>query len=261
MRALRTLLVPVLFVAAASAPTPARRQPTIRFDLEEVTVAALQQRMETGQESARSIAEKYLARIEAIDRSGPALHSVIEVNPDALAIADRLDVERKAGRIRGSLHGIPVLIKDNIATADHLMTTAGSLALEGARPPEDAFLVRQLRAAGAELAAGSGFRFLDLGRRDFSRDLELCRIERQTVRCILDVFPDQEGLRAGVDSARGDVQEARLDFLAKLNHIVPHLLATRARRVRLIGVRRRQLPPQGLQFDQRSNLLLRGLKY
>jgi amidase len=149
MRALRQLVVPILFVAAASAPAPARRQLTARFDLEEVTAAALQQRMETGQESARSIAEKYLARIEAIDRSGPALHSVIEVNPDALTIADRLDTERKAGRIRGPLHGIPVLIKDNIATADRMMTTAGSLALAGAVPPKDAFIVARLRDAGA----------------------------------------------------------------------------------------------------------------
>ncbi|HEX3704654.1 MAG TPA: amidase, partial [Vicinamibacterales bacterium] len=88
-------------------------------------------------------------RIEAIDRQGPALHSVIEINPDALAIADQLDAERKSRGARGPLHGIPVLIKDNIATADRMMTTAGSAALAGARPPADAFIVQRLRAAGA----------------------------------------------------------------------------------------------------------------
>ena len=82
-------------------------------------------------------------------RRGPALHSVIEINPDALAIADQLDAERKAGRVRGPLHGIPILIKDNIATADRMMTTAGSLALAGAPAPRDAFIVARLREAGA----------------------------------------------------------------------------------------------------------------
>jgi amidase len=133
---------------AACAPREAPR-PASTFDLEEATIADLQQRMESGQDTARSLAEKYLARIEAIDRQGPSLHSVIEVNPDALAIADALDAERKAKGPRGPLHGIPVLIKDNIATADHMMTTAGSIALEGATPSADAFLVSRLRAAGA----------------------------------------------------------------------------------------------------------------
>ncbi len=105
--------------------------------------------MKSGRDTARSLAEKYIARIEATDRGGPALHSVIEINPDALSIADRLDAERKAGRTRGSLHGIPILIKDNIATADRMMTTAGSLALAGVTPPKDAFIVARLRDAGA----------------------------------------------------------------------------------------------------------------
>ena len=105
--------------------------------------------MESGQETSRSLVEKYLARIEALDRQGPALRHVLEVNPDALAIADRLDAERKAGKARGPLHGIPVLIKDNIGTADRMTTTAGSLALEGSIPPRDAFVARQLREAGA----------------------------------------------------------------------------------------------------------------
>ena len=143
----RSVLVLSAFVAiaAVSAQTPSPAP----FDLEEATIADLQQRMTSGRESARSIAEKYLARIEAVDRGGPALHSVIETNPEALDIADRLDAERKAGRTRGPLHGIPILLKDNIATADRQMTTAGSLALAGVKPPKDAFIVTRLRDAGA----------------------------------------------------------------------------------------------------------------
>ena len=118
------------------------------FPLEEVTVAQLQDWMASGRHTARQIAAMYLDRIDAIDRNGPSLHAVIEVNPDALAIADALDVERKAKGPRGPLHGIPVLIKDNIDTADKMMTTAGSLALEGAKPARDAAVVERLRAAG-----------------------------------------------------------------------------------------------------------------
>ena len=105
--------------------------------------------MRSGQLTARSLAEQYLSRIETIDRSGPALRSVIETNPDALAIADALDRERKAKGARGPMHGIPVLIKDNIDTADRMKTTAGSLALADAPQPGDAGLVERLRAAGA----------------------------------------------------------------------------------------------------------------
>ena len=122
---------------------------TTTFDLEEATIADLQRRMETGQDTSRSLVEKYVARIVAIDRHGPALHSVIEINPDARAIADQLDAERKNKGARGPLHGVPILVKDNIATADKMMTTAGSLALEGITPPADAFVVSQLRQAGA----------------------------------------------------------------------------------------------------------------
>src|SRR3954463_7733232 len=144
---MRRLLIAVALCAgaAAAAQSPAPQ----RFDLEETTIAALQQRMQSRQETSRSLVEKYLARIEALDRSGPALHSVLEVNPDARTIADQLDAERKSGRTRGPLHGIPILIKDNIATADRMMTTAGSLALGGAKPPKDAFIVTRLRDAGA----------------------------------------------------------------------------------------------------------------
>ncbi|HZJ71292.1 MAG TPA: amidase [Planctomycetota bacterium] len=129
--------------AAAGAP----RAPAA--DLEEVTLADLQQRLASGQETARSLTEKYLARIASLDRAGPALASVIELNPDALSIADALDRERGEKGPRGPLHGIPVLIKDNIATADRMTTTAGSLALEGSLSPQDAFVAHQLRAAGA----------------------------------------------------------------------------------------------------------------
>ncbi len=119
------------------------------FDLAETTIADLQQGMQSGKLTARSIAEKYLSRIEALDRSGPTLRSVLELNPDALAIADALDRERKAKGPRGLLHGIPVLIKDNIDTADRMATTAGSLALVGSKRSKDAFVVRRLREAGA----------------------------------------------------------------------------------------------------------------
>src|SRR2546430_2428325 len=116
------------------------------FELEEATVAQLQDAMRTGARTARSICVAYLARIAELN---PKLHAVLETNPDALAIADRLDAERKAGHPRGPLHGIPVLIKDNVATADKMMTTAGSLALVGVPAPRDAALVARLRAAGA----------------------------------------------------------------------------------------------------------------
>ena len=143
----------LLCAAAAMAATCARpaQAPVAppAFDLEEATIADLQRRMDTGQDTARSLVDKYLARIAAIDQDGPTLKSVIEINPEATAIADALDAERKAKGPRGPLHGIPVLIKDNIATADRMQTTAGSLALEGVRPPEDAFIVTRLRAAGA----------------------------------------------------------------------------------------------------------------
>ncbi|MDQ2970412.1 MAG: amidase [Acidobacteriota bacterium] len=121
------------------------------FELEEATFADLQKKMESGAESARSLAAKYLARIDALDRRGPELRSVLEVNPDAMPIAETLDAERRAGRVRGPLHGVPILLKDNIGTADRMTTTAGSLALEGSIPAADAFVARRLREAGAVL--------------------------------------------------------------------------------------------------------------
>lgn len=121
------------------------------FPAPEATIAGLQERMGSGELTARSLAEAYLARVELIDRGGPGLRSVIEVNPDALPLADALDAERRARGPRGPLHGIPVLVKDNVDTADAMKTTAGSLALLGAEPERDAFVVRRLRGAGAVL--------------------------------------------------------------------------------------------------------------
>ena len=118
-------------------------------DMEEKTVAQLRQMMESGEQTARSIAESYLQRIEQIDKQGPAINAVIELNPDGLEIADALDVERKEQGPRSPMHGVPVLIKDNIDTADRMTTTAGSLALEGSIPPRDSFVSQRLREGGA----------------------------------------------------------------------------------------------------------------
>ena len=121
------------------------------FVFAESTVADLQAHMAAGRHSARAVAQAYLARIAALDQAGPSVRSVIEVNPDALEIAGRMDAERRGGRVRGPLHGIPVLLKDNVDTADRMQTTAGSLALVGAPAPKDAFLAARLREAGAVL--------------------------------------------------------------------------------------------------------------
>jgi amidase len=119
------------------------------FELDEITIAELGQGMQSGKYTSRSIVEKYLERIQAIDKQGPSLNSVIELNPDALTIADELDRERKEKGARGPMHGIPVLIKDNIDTADRMRTTAGSLSLLDTMPPKDAFIVQRLRNSGA----------------------------------------------------------------------------------------------------------------
>ena len=146
-------------VAAVGPVLPARARGVRRppapgsapFELEEATIAGLQAGLESGKYTARSLVTAYLQRIEELDRKGPALRSVLEANPDALAQAAALDAERKAKGSRGPLHGIPVLVKDNVATRDRMQTTAGSLALAGVTPPRDAFLVERLRAAGAVL--------------------------------------------------------------------------------------------------------------
>jgi amidase len=121
------------------------------FPLNEATIDSLQQKMQKGEYTSRSLTELYLQRIGDIDKKGPALHAVIEVNPDALQIADDLDKERKSGKLRGPLHGIPVLVKDNIDTGDKMMTTAGSLALVGHKAAQDAYIIKKLREAGAVL--------------------------------------------------------------------------------------------------------------
>jgi amidase len=157
---LRTSLIGGMAAAAAPALRPvmvAARENSLAsvaaevapFELDEITIADLQEGMKSGKYSARAIAEKYLQRIEAIDKHGPAINSVIETNPDALEIADALDKERKEKGPRGPLHGIPILIKDNIDTGDRMMTTAGSLALFGSKAPKDSFVARRLREAGA----------------------------------------------------------------------------------------------------------------
>jgi amidase len=117
----------------------------------ELSIADLWAAMAAGQLTARTLVQTYLARIDALDRKGPGLHAIIEVNPDALAIAAALDEERKARGPRGPLHGIPILLKDNIDTADRMMTTAGSLALVGDPPYQDATVAKRLREAGAIL--------------------------------------------------------------------------------------------------------------
>jgi amidase len=130
----------------SASPTPVPVKP---FELDEATVADLQAGMKSGKYTARSIAEKYLERIDEIDKRGQAINAIIEINPDALAIADGLDKERREKGARSPMHGIPVLIKDNIDTADRMMTTAGSLALSGSIAPRDSFVAQRLREAGA----------------------------------------------------------------------------------------------------------------
>src|SRR3954465_4845899 len=145
MSARAAVVLTLAVLAQTPAPVPAP------FPLEEATASQLQEWMTSGRYTARQIAEMYLGRIEVIDRHGPTLRSVIEVNPEALAIAGALDAERRAKGPRGPLHGIPILLKDNIATADRMTATAGSLALEGSIPARDSFVAARLREAGAIL--------------------------------------------------------------------------------------------------------------
>jgi amidase len=138
--------------SATSAPAPRRLIGTEPdFELSEITLQELQKAMSEGHYTARSVTELYMRRIDSIDRAGPTLRSVLEVNPDALRIADDLDKERKAGKVRGPLHGVPVLLKDVVDTADRMHTTSGSLALMGSFALRDAFIAEKLRAAGAIL--------------------------------------------------------------------------------------------------------------
>ena len=154
-----TLLAGASVAVLSPGPSPASslnnshargaNSPAGSFELDELTVTEMQEGMASGRFTAHSITDKYLARIESIDKHGPAINSVIEVNPDAISIAKALDKERKQKHVRGPLHGIPVLIKDNIDTADRMMTTAGSLALVGSKPPKDSMVAQKLREAGA----------------------------------------------------------------------------------------------------------------
>lgn len=139
------------FAAARAIPVPTQKSiPEVNpFELDEITIAELQDGMNSGKFTSRSLVEKYSARISEIDKQGPAVNAIIEMNPDVPSIAEELDRERKAKGPRGPLHGIPVLIKDNIDTADRMMTTAGSLALVGSKPPKDSFVAQKLRTAGA----------------------------------------------------------------------------------------------------------------
>jgi amidase len=135
--------------SAALIENPEEKNIIDDFKLNEITIDELQTMMQKGKLSSKSLTKLYLDRIEKIDKSGPKLNAVIEINPDALEIASKMDEERKAGKIRSHMHGVPVLIKDNINTADKMQTTAGSLALAGNIANEDAFIVKKLRAAGA----------------------------------------------------------------------------------------------------------------
>ncbi|HKU75224.1 MAG TPA: amidase [Pyrinomonadaceae bacterium] len=137
-----SIINPVSVLSTSSAPPPA-------FDLDELTITDLQQGLQSGKYTSRQLIEKYSDRISDIDKKGPALTSVIEMNPDAEQIAAALDRERKERGPRGPLHGIPILIKDNIDTRDRMMTTAGSLALVGSKPARDAYVAQKLREAGA----------------------------------------------------------------------------------------------------------------
>lgn len=148
-----TLLVTSSCTDKKTEPVAATKTDTAEdtFELNEITLTELQDKMDKGTYTSEQITQLYLDRIEAIDKNGPKLNAVIEINPDALEIAKAMDKERKDGKIRSALHGIPILIKDNIDTADKMMTTAGAMALLGNKASKDAFIVTQLREAGAVL--------------------------------------------------------------------------------------------------------------
>lgn len=144
-------LVQMAAGSSALAKEGSRRRPA--GDLEEVSIADLQKAMENGDLTASDLVDMYLERIDALDREGPRLRSLIETNPEAGDIAERLDREREEGRVRGPLHGIPIVLKDNIDTADRMMTTAGSVALAGTPALQDATVTARLREAGAIILA------------------------------------------------------------------------------------------------------------
>ncbi|MCU0494116.1 MAG: amidase family protein, partial [Chloroflexaceae bacterium] len=135
--------------ASAAPAAPPVQSASIGAAVYEASISQLQAAMQARRLSARDLVQAYSARISALDQAGPTVRSVLEVNPDALAIADALDKERAAGRVRGPLHGIPILIKDNIDTNDKMLTTAGSVAMVGTKPTQDATVAAKLREAGA----------------------------------------------------------------------------------------------------------------
>src|SRR5207247_9911350 len=128
-------------------------RPQQAFTLEETTIAQLQDGMKAGRLSARGVTQAYLDRIAALDRQGPTLRAILETNPAALGVAAGLDAERRRSKVRGPMHGVPVIVKDNIDTHDKMQTTAGSLALEGNIAARDAFIVERRGAAGAVILA------------------------------------------------------------------------------------------------------------
>src|SRR5262245_24317757 len=135
----------------ASATPAAGADTSAPFELDEVTIDQVQEGLKSGKYTCRSLAQKYLERIEALNAKGPKLHAVLETNPEALQIAEALDKELKEKGPRGPLHGVPILLKDNVDTADKMTTTAGSTALRGSIAPQDSFVAARLRAAGALL--------------------------------------------------------------------------------------------------------------
>ncbi|MDO3627892.1 amidase [Mucilaginibacter sp. BT774] len=169
------------------------------FELNEMTIDILQQKMKNKEYTSRSITELYLKRIDAIDKGGPKLNAVIEVNPDALDIADAMDKERANGKVRGPLHGIPVLVKDNIDTGDKMMTTAGALALDGNIAKQDAFIIKKLREAGAVLLGKTNLSEWANFRSTHSTSAWSSRGGQTKSPCVLDRNPS--GSSAGSGSA------------------------------------------------------------
>jgi hypothetical protein len=139
------LLAPLLWSGCATH----QGIPAQQLDLANATIRQLQDAMSNGELTSKELVTLYLERIDAMDQRGPAINSILQINPEALTIADALDRERRESGPRGPLHGIPILLKDNIDTADQMETTAGSLALLGTRPERDAFIVERLRESGA----------------------------------------------------------------------------------------------------------------
>src|SRR6267154_2751401 len=148
---LTAVMLPWALDACTSKNATQQASSSAEINLDELTVADLQDKMKSGELTSKAITEFYLKKIDQFDKNGPAINSVIELNPDALTIAVQLDKERGENKIRGPLHGIPVLIKDNIDSGDQMLTTAGSIALEGNHASKDAFIVSKLRASGAVL--------------------------------------------------------------------------------------------------------------